>query len=364
MQINAILQQLESLAPLSLQEDYDNAGLIVGDRAAHCAGVLCTLDSTEDVIDEAVEKGCNLVVAHHPILFGKRSSLTGRDYVERTLIKAIKADVAVYAIHTNLDNIHTGVNARICEVLGILNPEVLVPKKGLLEKLVVFVPRANVMSVRDAMFAAGAGSIGDYDECSFSLKGTGTFRGGEGTNPFVGEAGSRHTEQEERLEVITTAWNQKAVVRAMLDAHPYEEVAYDRFKLENAHPRVGAGMVGNLETPVPILEFLQQAKTALDAAGVRYTNPVSQKVQRIAVCGGSGSFLLEDAVRSGADVFLTADYKYHQFFDADGRIVIADVGHFESEQFTANLLAEYIQGKFPNFAVHLSKRRTNPVNYF
>lgn len=364
MQINTILRQLEQWAPRSLQEDYDNAGLIVGNAAAEATGVVVSLDSTEDVVDEAIRKGANLVVAHHPILFGKKRSLTGRDYVERTLLKAIKHDIALYAIHTNLDNIRSGVNARICEVLGIQSPRILSPKSGLLNKLVVYVPHVQADAVRDALFAAGAGAVGDYTECSFGSQGAGTFKGGEGTDPHVGQVGQRHTEPETRLEVLVENWNVGAVLAAMQQAHPYEEVAYDLFALKNVHHQVGAGMVGELEQPMTLDAFLAHVKQVLGTGSVRHTAAVAEQVQRIAVCGGSGSFLLEDAVRAGADVFVTADYKYHQFFDADGRIVIADVGHFESEQYTVDLLGEFLREKFPNFAVHLSDTQTNPIKYF
>lgn len=364
MQIKAILSQLEQWAPPSLQEKYDNARLIVGDKDLEATGALVSLDCTEEVVDEAIARGCNVVIAHHPILFGKRSSITGKDYVERALLKAIKNDVALYACHTNLDNVNTGVNAKLCEVLGILNPKTLAPKQGLMRKVVVFVPSDNLIAVREAMFSAGAGEIGNYTACSFSSTGQGTFMAGEGATPFVGEIGALHTEEEARLEVIVEEWKLGKVLRALQEAHPYEVVAYDVYTLEAGHPEVGAGMVGELEKPMDLMAFLSVLKQELGSGCVRHTARVSEQVKRIAVCGGSGSFLLENAVASGADVFVTGDYKYHEFFDADGRIVIADVGHFESEQFTSALIKDFIVQKFPNFAVHLSHFNTNPVKYF
>lgn len=364
MQIKAILAQLEQWAPPSLQENYDNSRLLVGNQNAEVTGALITLDCTEDVVDEAIARGCNLVIAHHPILFGKRASLTGKDYVERTLIKAIKNDVALYACHTNLDAVSTGVNAKICEVLGIQNPRVLAPKSGLLRKVVVFVPTTHTSHVQNALFEAGAGRIGAYSECSYTSNGEGSFLPGDGARPFVGEKGSRHVESEARIEVLVEEWKLSAVLRAMKQAHPYEVVAYDVYHLDAAHAEVGSGMVGDLAAPLDLMDFLTLLKDKLNCGCVRYTARVSEHVNRVAVCGGSGSFLLEDAVRSGADIFVTADYKYHQFFDAEKRLVIADVGHFESEQFTPELIQAYLAKKFPNFALHLSNCNTNPVKYF
>lgn len=363
MTIRELTGFLESIAPPFLQESYDNAGLIVGDPNSEITKALVSLDCTEDVVEEAVQKGAGLVIAHHPIIFKGLKRLTGSNYVERTVLKAIKNDIAIYAIHTNLDHVAHGVNAKISEVIGLKNTRILSPKENLLRKLVTFCPHAQADQVRQALFDAGAGHIGHYDECSYNLEGFGTFRAGEQTAPFAGKKGEQHREPEVRIETVYPVWQESRIVNALLAAHPYEEVAYDLYPLSNVHPQAGAGMIGELETTRPLTTFLKQVKTKMKAGCIRYTRPVSDQVRKIAVCGGAGGFLLKEAIRAGADVFITSDYKYHEFFDADGRIVIADIGHFESEQFTAEILIEKISKHFPNFAALLSKVDTNPVYY-
>ncbi len=363
MKIQDILKELECLAPKALQESYDNARLIVGDEAAACKGVLVSIDCTEVIVDEAIRKGANLIVSHHPIVFSGLKSLTGKNYIERTLIKAIKADIAIYAIHTNLDNVLSGVNAKISDKLGLINRRILAPKSGLLKKLTVYVPISFKAELLKALFQAGAGSIGDYDECSFSVTGEGTFRPGLNSSPFVGKQGERHMEPEERVEVILPAHAEIEVMQAMRKSHPYEEIAFDLIKLENSWSEVGSGMIGELPEPEPTMEFLKSLKTRLNTSCVRFTKPNQDKVLKVALCGGSGSFLIDHAISNEADVFITGDMKYHQFFDADEKLVIADVGHYESEQFTIELIAETLEEKFPTFAVHLTKENTNPINY-
>ena len=354
---------LESVAPLPLQESYDNAGLIVGDETMPVTGVLVCLDSTEDVIEEAIQHGCNLVVAHHPIVFSGLKKFNGRNYVERTVMKALRNDVAIYAAHTNLDNVHNGVNARLCHRLGLEHPRILQPKKSLLKKLVTFCPVGHAAAVRQALFDAGAGRIGRYDECSFSSPGTGTFRAGEGASPFVGRQGEQHQEQEIRIEVIFEAYREADLLKALKASHPYEEVAFDLYALDNSWTDTGAGMIGVLAAPVPETDFLRFVKEKTGAGVVRHTALLGHEVRTVAVCGGSGSFLLKEAIRQGADVLVTADFKYHQFFDADRRIVIADIGHYESERFTMDLLHDLIRKKFPTFALRLTEVNTNPVHY-
>lgn len=364
MKLRELTGYLETLAPLALQESYDNSGLLVGDPEMEVKEALIALDCTEAVLDEAIRLGCNLVITHHPIVFKGLRKLTGANYVERTVIKAIQHNIALYAIHTNLDNVTGGVNSKIADRLGLEERQILSPKRQLLRKLAVFVPEKNAEELRQALFGAGAGQVGLYDQCSFNLHGTGTFRAGPGTQPYVGEIGKQHQEEEIRVEVIYPAYLEGGILGAMRSAHPYEEVAYDIYSLENAHQQVGSGMVGSLPEPMNPIGFLQFLKESMGAQVIRHTALPSHKVRKIAVCGGSGSFLLQDAIRAGADVFVTADYKYHEFFDADGKIVIADVGHFESEQFTQELLLEIIQKKFPTFAVRLTEIQTNPINYY
>jgi dinuclear metal center YbgI/SA1388 family protein len=363
MLINEIIAQLEILAPPSLQESYDNAGLLTGSGSWEVSKALICLDSTEEVIDEAIKNGCNLVIAHHPIIFNGLKKITGRNYIERTIIKAIKNDIAIYAIHTNLDNVRQGVNAKIAAVLGLNDTFILSPKSELLRKLVTFCPVEQAEKVRNAIFEAGAGHIGNYDSCSFNVKGIGTFRGNEQSNPFVGEQGTLHQEEEERIEVIYPDYLENKILQALHTAHPYEEVAYDIYPLKNKFTQTGSGICGDLKTEIEIHAFLQLVKERFNAGMIRYTNPVKAKIKKIAVCGGSGSFLLKDAIAAGADAFITADFKYHQFFDADNNLIIIDIGHYESEQFTSQLLFDYLQQKFPTFALVLSKTKTNPINY-
>jgi len=358
-----IIRFLEQWAPPALQEGYDNSGLIVGDANTEVTGILVSLDCTEDVVDDAISRGCNMIVSHHPIVFSGLKKLNGKNYVERTVIKAIRHDILLYAIHTNLDHVPDGVNGRIVQRLGLTDTSILAPKKGLLHKLVVFVPNAHAQAVRNAMFDAGAGQIGNYDQCSFNLLGEGSFRGNEDSNAFVGEKGQVHFEAETRIEVMVPAYLSGRVIAAMKTAHPYEEVAYDLYALENEHQMVGAGLIGDLPEEVDAMEFLLSLKTSMKTACVRHTLPHRHKVKRIAVCGGAGSFLLGAAKSKGVDVLVTADFKYHQFFDADNELIIADVGHFESEQFTVELLAERLTDNFPTFATHLTRVRTNPVHY-
>lgn len=364
MKIKEIVQYLESIAPPSFQESYDNAGLLTGDAAWGCTGVLTTLDCTEAIVQEAVSKNINLIVAHHPIVFKGLKKINGKNYVEKTIIAAIKNDIAIYAIHTNLDNVIDGVNARIADKIGLVNRSILVPKTGELCKLVTFVPHEHADNVRSALFHAGAGGIGNYNECSFNAQGEGTFKASPDANPFVGNIGERHTEPETRIETIFPKHLKNKVVAALLSAHPYEEVAYDIYLLENASQHVGSGMVGELAQPMAEKDFLQLLKTQFHLQVVRHTAFLGRPIRKVAICGGAGSFLTGAAIGSGADIYVTGDVKYHEFFDADNKIVLADIGHFESEQFTIDLLFDYMRIKFPTFAVLKSDIRTNPVYYF
>lgn len=363
MTIKEILLFLESKAPYSLQESYDNSGLIAGSPEMESNGAVISLDCTEDVVDEAIKLGFNTVIAHHPIVFSGLKRFTGRNYVERTIIKAIKNDIAIISMHTNLDNVSHGVNKMIAEKLGLVNCQILDPIKERLFKIVTYVPHSHAEEVMNAMFGAGAGHIGNYSECGFSTHGLGTFKGGENTNPYIGQAGIRHTESETKLEVICPKWKIESVKKAMIAAHPYEEVAYEIIQLENKWEEIGAGMVGELSTAVETMEFLSFIKNKMNTGCVKYTNPTTKSISKVALCGGSGSFLLDKAIQQGADIFISSDFKYHQYFDADGRIIIADIGHFETEQYTIDLLSAWFAEKFPTFATHKTGVVTNPINY-
>lgn len=362
--IRELTTYLETIAPLAYQESYDNAGLIVGDSAADVTGVLVSLDATEAVVDEAMARGCNLIVAHHPIVFRGLKKFNGTNYVERTVIKAIKNDVAIYAIHTNLDNVSGGVSFTIAEKLGLENVRILSPKAQILSKLAVFVPADNLPAVLTAIWQAGAGRIATYDHCSFRVGGTGTFRPLDGANPVVGSVGQDETVPEQRLEVLLPTYLERAVVAAMTAAHDYEVPAYDLYPLNNKNQTVGSGAVGELPEPMSRKTWLSYLKNRMDLNVIRYTALPDRPVQRVAVCGGSGSFLLPDAIRAGADAFVTADFKYHEFFDAEDRLTICDIGHYESEVCTKELLGKILADKFLNFAVILSETDTNPVRYF
>jgi dinuclear metal center YbgI/SA1388 family protein len=364
MKIKDVIIALELLAPPSLQESYDNAGLITGDENVECSGILITIDATENVIAEAIRKKCNLIISHHPIIFSGLKKITGKNYVHKAVISAIKNDVALYAIHTNLDNVASGVNGRIASIIGLKNTRVLVAKGNQLKKLFTFVPVADAEKVRAAIFEAGGGHIGNYKECSFNAEGIGTFYGGEGSNPNVGKRGEMHFEKELKIEVIFPAWLEGRVIKNLLAAHPYEEVAYDIVSLDNSSSMVGSGLIGEL--PVPIIEkdFLGLLKERFGLTVVRHTQLLNQPISRVAVCGGAGSFLISSALAAGVDAFVTSDVKYHEFFDANDKMVLADIGHYESEQFTINLLQEFLEQKFPTFAVLKTEVITNPVNYF
>ncbi len=364
MKIGDVLKVLEEWAPPQYQEKYDNAGLITGQRSWSLTGVVISLDCIESVVEEALTKGANLIIAHHPIVFSGLKRLTGDNYVQRTIIKAIKNDIAIYAIHTNLDNIHTGVNAMICDRLGLSNTRILSPKTGVLSKLVSFVPQVQKQEVLNALYAAGVGQVGNYDHCSFSVDGTGTFRPNELSNPHIGEHNVDETVNEARLEVIFPSHIHGNVVNALRNAHPYEEAAYYVTTLENSNQEVGSGMIGELDDPMSPEVFLDYLKDKMKLNCIRHTRFHTDKVKKVAVCGGAGGFLLGKAIGSRADIFITADYKYHEFFDADDKIIIADVGHYESEQFTKDHIQAYLKEKFANIALHLSEVDTNPIKYY
>ncbi|MEL7146091.1 MAG: Nif3-like dinuclear metal center hexameric protein [Bacteroidota bacterium] len=364
MKIKEIINTLERWAPPSYQESYDNSGLLVGDSHNECTGVLVTLDTIEAVIDEAISRDCNLIVSHHPIVFRGLKTITGKNYVERTILKAIKNDIAIYAIHTNLDNVHTGVNSMIAKRLGLQKTKILAPKSQILNKLTTFVPLDAQDKVTTALFEAGAGKIGQYGECSFTTTGTGTFRPGNFSNPTIGEAGgAREKVSEARVEVIFPKHLTGQVLHRLHESHPYEEVAYYLHSLENSHQEVGSGMVGELEKPMKTMDFLQMLKQVMETDCVRYTALCRPSISRVAVCGGAGGFLLNSAKRNSADIFITADYKYHEFFDADGEIIIADIGHYESEAFTKDLIIDHLKENLTNIAFYSSTVNSNPINY-
>ena len=364
MNINHITQILEDFAPLSYAEDFDNVGLLVGDATAEVTGVLVTLDTLENVIDEAIDKNCNLIVSFHPIIFGGLKKITGKNYVERVVIKAIQNNISIYAIHTALDNSPKGVNAKICEMLGLINTSILIPQAKTLKKLTTYIPLEHVESVKDVLFKSGAGEIGNYSNCSFATEGKGTYKANENAKPAKGNIGKTHTEKEVMLTCVFGKADEQKIIKNLIENHPYEEVAYDIQTLENTNAHIGIGMVGELKKETSEKDFLHDLKLKMNAKVIRHSNLLNKPIKKVAVLGGSGAFAISAAKAVKADVFITADLKYHQFYEAENQLVLADIGHFETEQFTKNLLVDYLTKKIPNFAIHLSESITNPINYF
>jgi dinuclear metal center YbgI/SA1388 family protein len=364
MKIKEILPILEEMAPLAYAEDFDNVGLLVGDSNAEATGILVCHDALESVIDEAIAKTCNLVVCFHPIIFSGLKKIIGKNYVERSVVKAIKNNIAIYAAHTNYDNIKTGVNAIICEKLGLSNLRILAPKSDMLRKLVTFSPKNNATAIREALSAAGAGAIGNYEQCSFTTEGVGTFMPNEMAKPYIGKVNELHHEDEIKIEMVFPFYLEAQVLGALRNSHPYEEIAFEIYALRNFIAEIGSGMIGEFVNPISELDFLSQLKTTFNLGCIKHTNLMGKSISKVAVCGGSGSFLLKNAIASNADIYITSDFKYHEFFDAENKIVIADIGHFESEQFTPQLFYNHIIKNFPTFAAHLSKVNTNPIKYF
>ncbi len=364
MTVQDITSLLEEKAPLSHAEDFDNVGLLVGDPGMEVSGVLVTLDTLEAVVDEAIEKQCNLIVSFHPILFKGLKRITGSTYVERVVLKAIQNRVAIYSMHTALDNVRGGVSERMCEVLGLENTQILIPMKGAIKKLVTYVPAASREALLQSLFKAGGGHLGQYSHCSFFTEGTGSFLPGAEAHPAIGTRGELQLEPEAQIHLTFTADREKAVLTALFENHPYEEVAYEVTTLDNAYGHLGMGMVGDLPEPVEPTALLSRVRERFHCGCIRHTDLPRTPFRRVAVLGGSGAFAIGAAKAAGADILITGDVKYHEFFQAEGKMVIADIGHYETEQFTKNLLAEYLSEKIPNFAISLSETKTNPINYF
>jgi dinuclear metal center YbgI/SA1388 family protein len=363
MKLSELCNYLDTAIPLSFQEEYDNSGLQIGLPESDVSSCMLTVDITEEVIDEAVKKGCDLIISHHPLIFKGLKKITGSSFTERVLTRAIKEDIAIYSAHTNLDSVSFGVSRKMASKLGLKNVEVLVPLKDRLLKLVTFIPEAHLEKVRSALFEAGAGVIGNYDQCGFTLEGKGSFRAGVNANPFAGEIGKAHFENEIRLETILFSHAKRSVINALIEVHPYEEAAYDLYPLDNENCGAGLGCTGEFDQPVSESDFLNLISSAFDARGVRYSKITGRPVKKVALCGGSGASFIGNAISSGADAFVTSDIKYHNYFDAENMILLVDSGHFESEKFTTEILYDLIIKKFPKFAVRFSETNTNPINY-
>ncbi|MDD4158996.1 MAG: Nif3-like dinuclear metal center hexameric protein [Proteiniphilum sp.] len=363
MRIKEIIQTIEQLAPLPLQEEYDNSGLQCGDPGREATGALLAIDVTEHVVEEAIALGCNLIISHHPLAFRPFRSLTGKNYVERSMIMAIRNDIALYAAHTSLDNAWGGVNYKLAEMLELQNVKILSPRENALLKFVTTVPVQHADSVRNALFNAGAGHIGNYDCCSYNLSGEGTFRPGAGTNPFVGEAGTLHFEPEVRIETVVPVMKKEEVLRALLAVHPYEEPVFDFYPIVNEWARNGSGVVGVLPEPMPEQEFLYLLKDLFNLPTISHTKLQGREIRDVAICGGAGAFLIPRAVAYGADAFVTGEAKYNDYYDVEGRLLLAVVGHYESEICTKEIFFDLLSKKFPTFVLHKSAFDSNPVKY-
>ena len=361
--IQDITNHIEELCPLQYAESFDNVGLLVGNPSTKVTGVLVSLDCLETIVEEAIEKKCNLIVAFHPIVFSGLKKLNGATYVERVVIKAIKNDIAIYAMHTALDNVFEGVNGMICDQLQLTNRNILIPQKSTLKKLVVYVPSKNATTLRKSLFDSGAGAIGNYDNCSFNIEGKGTYRGNEASNPTLGNIGEDHTENEIAISVVFEKHKERNILKAMFANHPYEEIAYELSTLENKVSTIGMGMVGEFETAMSEEAFLMYLKKQFKTPCIKHSKKTGKLIKKVAVLGGAGSFAIENAIRAGADAYVSADFKYHEFYKAEDQLIIADIGHYESEQYTKNLLVEFLTKKFTNFAIILSDKITNPIYY-
>ena len=363
MKIYQITDYLEKIAPLEYQEAYDNSGLIIGNKNENISRILITLDCTEEVIEEAILNKCELIISHHPIIFSDIKKLNYNHYTERVIVKAIRNNIAIYACHTNLDNVIKGVNGRIADKLNLTNRVVLSHKKNILRQLVVYCPLNKSEELKEALFHAGAGKLGDYDCCSFSSEGLGTFHPKEKSNPYIGEKGEIHYEKETRIEVVYHTKDENNILSAMRTIHPYEEIAHQIYIIPNTNKSIGSGLIGELTESVASIEFLRELKKVMNTKCIKHTAITCDNIKYVAVCGGSGAFLIEEAKKHKADIFITSDIKYHQFFDADKKIIIADIGHYESEQYTKDLIYDFLVKKFTKFAILLSKVNTNPINY-
>ncbi|HMK07098.1 MAG TPA: Nif3-like dinuclear metal center hexameric protein [Flavobacterium sp.] len=363
MKLKQIIAVLEEMAPLAYAEDFDNVGLLVGNSDMETTGVLVCHDALENVIDEAIAKNCNLVVCFHPIIFSGMKKITGKNYVERSVIKAIKNDIAIYAIHTALDNHQDGVNKIFCDALGLINTKILIPKQSFIRKLVTYTVPENTEKLRNALFDAGAGNIGNYESCSFNSQGIGTYMGNENSNPEIGERFEFVESNEIKIEVTFERPFESKILKALFQNHVYEEVAYEIYDLQNSHQNIGLGMTGEFENSMSEKDFLLFVKDKMQSEAIRHSAFTGKTIKKVAVLGGSGSFAIKNAISAGAEAFLTADLKYHNFYEAENQLLLADIGHFESERYTKNYIVDFLRKKIPNFAIILSEENTNPVKY-
>lgn len=363
MKILDVIKYLDQLIPAGYQESYDNCGLQVGDTSAEITGALISLDLTEAVVDEAVETRSNLIVTHHPFIFGGLKHIDADSPAGRIIYKLIRNGIAVYSAHTSLDKLSNGVSAQLAKRLGLCNLRILAPDSDSLKQLVVYCPKEQSQQLKDALYAAGAGNIGNYRHCSYSVNGTGTFEPLQGANPFVGTVGSETYTSEERIEMVYPKAFENKIVSALKANHPYETPAYSLIPLSNANPDVGLGIVGELPEDVEIETFIETVKQTVGIPVVRHSELCRKKVRTVALCGGAGAEFIGTAVAQNADIYLTSDIKYHDFQKATGHIVLADIGHYESEQFAKEFFYDKLSEKFRIFAIRIAKTETNFVGY-
>ena len=362
LKIQSITDCLEQWAPPSLALSYDNCGLLIGDPNQLVKKALVSLDVTEGVVQEAIDQQANLIIAHHPIIFKGLRSIRPTTDSQRAIILAIKHDIAIYAIHTNLDRVDDGVNKALADRLNLSNRSVLEEASNLY-KLITFVPTKDLQVVRNALFSIGAGSIGEYKKTSFVSSGVGSFQGSASSNPSIGKAGEFTEVEEEKLEVLLTDTLLSSALKTLQEYHPYEEVAYDIVPLRNKNQNHGSGMIGELREPLSPDDFIQYLTNHLGLQLVRHSPLIKSKIKRVAICGGAGFDLLKNARQKGADAYVTADLKYHDFFEADSSLLLCDIGHYESEHWVIQEIKDYLTRNFANFAVLSTTVNTNPVHY-
>ena len=364
MKINEFIKQIEKITPLDYQENFDNTGLLIGEENTRINKILLTLDCTEEVVEEAIKENANFIISFHPVIFKGLKSITGKNYVEKTILKAIKNDIAIYSIHTALDNHINGVNKKISDKIELINTEILIPQKNTLKKITTYIPKKNAEELRNKLFEVGGGHISNYENCSFNFEGKGTFKGNENSNPVLGERGKIHTEEEICINLIFQKHLEHKLIKTLKENHPYEEIAYEIISLDNEYQNIGIGMIGELENEITEELFLENIKKIFNSKIIKHSKFSNRKIKKVAVLGGSGSFAIEKAISKKVDVFITSDLKYHDFFRAKNKILLADIGHYESEQFTLEILNSLIKEKFSNLAVCFSSLNTNPINYF
>jgi dinuclear metal center YbgI/SA1388 family protein len=366
MKCDNIIKIIEDWAPKSIAWEKDNVGLQVGSLRREVKNILLCLDVNEKVIDEASKKNCNLIISHHPLLFRSLKKIDiERDQKSKILEKLIKKDITLYSAHTNLDFTKDGVSFQLADKLGLSNQRFLLNKSSNLNKLIVFVPVDNADKVAEAMHSAGAGIIGEYSHCSFRTIGMGTFKGSNKSKPSMGVKGKLNKVSEVKIEVLVNSFDLHKVISSMKKIHPYEEVAFDVYPMVNENFNYGMGVIGDLKKELTAKEFLTYVSKSLRINNFRFNKGSKFRIKKVAVCGGSGSDLLETAIKSKADAFVTADVKYHTFQDAEDEILLIDAGHYETEIHSLNAIKNRIENSLKDkVKVYKFSGTTNPIVFY